>query len=83
MRRDTPGCSILGPETNVSALQTSADGRGARCCFLGRGEISLLANVGRPSPKMRRSPSARALAGGKLGPTTEKIGSEVVGAQGN
>lgn len=49
----------------------------------GEGEVSLSANVGQPSPKMRRSPSARALAGGKLGLTTEKNGSEVVGVQGN
>lgn len=46
--RDIPSCSILGPETNISALQASAHGRGARCCFLGGGggESSLLAIVG-------------------------------------
>lgn len=56
--------------------------RGARCCFLG-GQISFSASVGRPNPKTRRSPSARALAGGKLGPSTENIRSEVVGVQGS
>lgn len=45
--------------------------------------ISLSANVGQPSSKMRRSPSARALAGGKLGLITEKMGSDVEGVQGN